>query len=144
MPDGSARACRADLRGVLASQRTCASSSSRARIGQRLVHRGRRQAGKRAARTRAVASRTKAEISSSGAPGWKTRATPASSRHLLVVVGHDAADDHRRRRQARLAQRAHQLRHDQVVGRERADADHVDVLLERELDDRWISCHGGV
>jgi hypothetical protein len=57
--------------------------------------------------------------------------------HLLVLVGHDAADDDGHVAQAGLAQRHHQLGHDEVVGGQRRDADHVHVLFGGQLH------HGG-
>ena len=60
----------------------------------------------------------------------------ALDQHRLLVVGNDAADDDAHVAEARLAQRRHQLGDDEVVGRERRDADDVDVFLERQLHDR--------
>ena len=54
-----------------------------------------------------------------------------------LVFRHDAADDQADMAEAGGAQRVHQLRHDQMVGGERRNADDVDILFQRQLD------HGG-
>ena len=70
------------------------------------------------------------------AAGMEHLAHAAFEQQLFLVVGHDAADDDDDVAEPGLAQRPHQLGHDQVVGGERRDADDVDVFLERQLDDR--------
>src|SRR3990170_7115042 len=53
--------------------------------------------------------------------------------HRLVLVGHDAAHHDADMPQPRLPQRLHQLGDQQVVGGQRADANDLHVLLDREL-----------
>ena len=72
-------------------------------------------------------------------PGRKCALTPAASSAGCSSVRHDAADDHADMAEARpRAAPSIKLRHDQVIGRERADADHVDVFFGRQLDDAGI------
>src|SRR5215831_3654070 len=60
----------------------------------------------------------------------------ARDERRFLVLGNDAADDDAHVAEPGVAERGHQLGHDEMVGGERRDADDVDVLLERELDDR--------
>ena len=90
----------ADLRGVLgAATAPCAllEAGGRSWTASRACSCASSYASaSRAARALAGDSRTNcAMISSSAAPGWNTRATPAREQRALFIVGHDAADDHR-------------------------------------------------
>ena len=68
--------------------------------------------------------------------GAEDAADPGVDQRRAFVIGHDAADDDARHGRARASPSASiSLRHDQVVGRERADADRVDVLFGRQLHD---------
>ena len=80
----------------------------------------------------------RASLGKLGDPGHDLLARGARVEHVphaglpqlaLVLVGHDAADHHRHVLEPRFLQGLHQLGHQQVVGGERGDADHVDVLL---------------
>ena len=75
-------------------------------------------------------------ISSIVLPGWNTARTPLVSSDRLLVVGNDAADDDAHVAEAGVAQRrpSASARSGGRWPSER-DADDVDVLLERELDD---------
>ena len=75
-------------------------------------------------------------MSSIARAGMEDLATPASSSSASSLSGTMPPTIDADVAEAGVAQRLHQLRHDQVVGRERRDADDVDVFLERELDDR--------
>src|SRR6185503_12998183 len=62
---------------------------------------------------------------------------PRVDEHGAFIFRHDAADHDANMTEAGGAQRVGQLRYDEMIGRQRADADHVNVLLHRQLD------HGG-
>ncbi len=67
--------------------------------------------------------------------GAEHRADARRRQRRAFVVGHDAADDHADVAETGRAQRLDELRHDQVIGGERTDADRIDVLFHRQLDD---------
>ena len=64
----------------------------------------------------------------------ENRADARLDERRALVFRNDAADHQADMTEAGLAQRIHELRHDEMVGRQRADADDIDVFFHRQLD----------